>query len=441
MDSAGDRGFGPTAATGLAVPPVAARAYAILALLFAFQTINFFDKLAFGISGVSIMQEFSFTPKQFGLLGAAFFIVFAIGGIATGLIFVGRYSNKSILLVLAAIWTISQFPVAFTHSITVIVLCRLLLGLGEGAGISIAMAVAYEWFPPQRRSLATAVILQGICAGFLIGGPLLTFFVVHYGWRSSFLVCGIFSLVWMAVWWIVGREGPFSGRLEDPGPQSRLPIRVLWFDRTVIGVLLVNFATYWVVGMAAVWLPPYLRLGLGYGAVDAGWIISAIYVVQSPLLLLGSALAQTMRRRGWSARISLGWSSGFALLLSGLALILAVRGEPGAPQTMLLALGFSMPSLTTIYCPVILADVVPPVQRARLLVVIISVGVMGAVCSTYGNGWIVSSFPGDPRTGYAVAFGLGGAVLLLGALIGFGLLFPERTLARFDRIRATVNAD
>ena len=66
---------------------------------------------------------------------------------------------------------------------------------------------------------------------------------------------------------------------------------------------------------------------------------------------------------------------------------------------------------------------------------------MGAVCSTYGNGWIVSSFPGDPRTGYAVAFGLGGAVLLLGALIGFGLLFPERTLARFDRIRATVNAD
>ena len=109
MDSAGDRGFGPTAATGLGVPPVAARAYAILALLFAFQTINFFDKLAFGISGVSIMQEFSFTPKQFGLLGAAFFIVFAIGRDRNRLIFVGRYSNKSILLVLAAIWTISQF--------------------------------------------------------------------------------------------------------------------------------------------------------------------------------------------------------------------------------------------------------------------------------------------------------------------------------------------
>ena len=223
MDAAGRGRFGPAAATGLGVPPVAARAYAILSLLFVFQTINFFDKLAFGISGVSIMQEFSFTPRQFGLLGAGFFIAFAIGGIATGLIFVGRYSNKSILLVLAAIWTISQFPVVFTKSIAVIVLCRLLLGLGEGAGISVAMAVAYEWFPPQRRSLATAVILQGICAGFLIGGPLLTFFVVHYGWRSSFLVCGVFSLVWLVVWWIVGREGPFSGRLDNPGSAPRLP--------------------------------------------------------------------------------------------------------------------------------------------------------------------------------------------------------------------------
>ena len=175
------------------------------------------------------------------------------------------------------------------------------------------MAVAYEWFPPQRRSLATAVILQGICAGFLIGGPLLTFFVVHYGWRSELSGLRQFS-AWSG--WPCGGSSAAKGRFpaaRRPGATVACwPIRVLWFDRTVIGVLLVNFATYWVVGMAAVWLPPYLRLGLGYGAVDAGWIISAIYVVQSPLLLLGSALAQTMRRRGWSARISLGWSSGFA---------------------------------------------------------------------------------------------------------------------------------
>lgn len=416
---------------------IPSRAYAIVLALFVFQTLNFFDKLAFGVSGVPMMHEFGLTPKQFGLIGAAFFLFFAIGGTVIGTCLVGRYRSKTILLVLAAVWTASQLPIAFTHSLQALIACRLLLGIGEGAALATAMTAAYEWFPAPRRNLPSAVILQGISAGFLIGGPFLTYFVVTYGWRSCFLVCGLLSLAWILCYAWIGTDGPLAAPRQEAAPTAqKLPFSVLWLDRTVIGCILIAFLGYWVIGMAAVWLPPFLRLGLGYKPMQSGWIISSIYVVQSPLLLFGGWLTQTMRLRGWSARICLGWSCSLAMLVSGIALILAVLLPVNPLQTALLAIAFSVPSLTTIFGPVILSTLAPAAQRDRLVVVIISATSISAFFSTFINGWIVSQYPGDPRLGFAVAFGLGGVMLLAGSVAAAMTLFPERSAARFAGLTA-----
>jgi MFS family permease len=408
------------------------RAYAVVLLLFVFQTLNFFDKLAFGVSGVPLMQEFGITPKQFGLIGAVFFIFFAVGGTIIGSFFVGRYRSKTILLALAAIWTVSQFPTAFTHSLAVIIACRMLLGIGEGAALATAMTAAFEWFPVARRNLPSAVILQGISAGFLVGGPLLSFFVIKFGWRSSFLVCGLLCLIWMLLYIAIAKDGPFMHRRAVPAVGGfKLPFRVLWLDRTVLGVLLMTLCSYWVIGMAAVWLPPYLRLGLGYAPMQAGWIISAVYVAQSPLLLASGWFTQAMRLSGWSSRACLGISSGLAMLVSGFALVAAVISPVGWGQTALLAAAFSVPSVTTIFGPVILSAVAPPAQRDRLIVVIIAATSIAAFFSSYANGWIVGQFPKNQHYGFALAFGLGGLVLLLGSLFAFAMMFPEKTEIRF----------
>lgn len=413
------------------------RAGLVVGMLFVFQTLNFFDKLAFGVSAVPMMHEFGLSPKQFGLIGAYFFLFFAVGGTVVGLFFVGRFRTKSILLALAAIWTISQFPIYFTSSIQVIIACRLLLGIGEGAALATAMTAAYEWFAPEKRNMPSAIILQGISAGFLIGGPLLSHLMVGFGWRSSFLFCGCMSLIWMLGYAIIGKQGPIaapSGATADV--RAALPTKLLWLDPTVIGVMLVAFFAYWVVGMSAVWLPPYLRVGLGYPPLTTGWIISLIYIIQSPILLLGGWLTQNLHQRGWNARTTLGRSAAVALLISGLAMIAAVNAPTGGLQIALLAVAFSVPSLTTIFGPVILAMIAPPAQRNRLVVVIFSWTSISAFFSTYGNGWIVSQYPGDAHTGYATAFGIGGAVLLLGAVAAFALLSPEKSLARFAAYQA-----
>ena len=269
-------------------------------MLFLFQTLNFFDKLVFGLSAVPMMKELSLSPKEFGLIGSSFFLLFSLSGMAVGLFVIGRFPTKWILLILAAVWSATQIPIFFTSSVAVLIGCRIILGAGEGPGLPTAFHACYNWFAAEKRSVPSAVVLQGISVGLLVGGPFLTYIIVNYGWRTGFLVCGLLGLAWMLAWALIGGEGPYAAaNVSHDASQAAatVPARMLWCDPTVIGVIIMSTMSYWIVGMSATWLPPYLQLGLGYKPTDVGWIIFGIYLFQSPLLLGGSWITQTMQRQ------------------------------------------------------------------------------------------------------------------------------------------------
>lgn len=423
----------PSSASLTTEPTAPARAYAVLIMLFLFQTINFFDKLVFGLSAVPMMKELSLSPKEFGLIGSSFFLLFSLSGMAVGLFVVGRFPVKWILMLLAAIWSVTQLPVFFSSSVAVLVVCRILLGAGEGPGLPTALHACYNWFPADKRSVPSAVVLQGISVGLLAGGPLLTYVILNHGWRTGFLVCGLLGVAWMVAWSVIGGEGPYAtanfGR-DTPAASPNVPARLLWCDPTVIGVIIMSTMSYWIVGISATWLPPFLQLGLGYKPTDVGWIISAIYMFQSPLLLSGSWITQVLQRRGWSLRACLGNASGLALLVAGCALLLSIVTS-GALQLACVAIAFAAPSLTTIFGPVALGAVAPAAQRGRLIVVIYSGNAASALFSNALTGWIVSEAGSNSALGYAHAMTFTAGILIVGAVAAFALIFPERTIARF----------
>jgi len=422
-------------------PPMASasRTYSVLILLFIFQTLNFFDKLVFGLSAVPIMKEMSLAPKDFGLIGSSFFLLFSLSGTLVGLFVIGRVKVKWILVLLALCWSATQIPIFFSSSVLLLVACRIILGAAEGPGLPTALHACYDWFPRDKRSVPSAIILQGISVGLLVGGPFLTWVITTWNWHTGFLVCGLLGLGWVVLWLAIGGEGPYATSNADqkqPETTARVPERALWLDVTIIGVIVMSTMSYWIVGMSATWLPPFLQLGLGYSQVTVGWIISGIYLFQSPLLLAGSWLIQHLMRRGWSQRICLGYASGLALVVPGLALILSVYVGEGAPQLVLIAVAFAAPSLTTIFGPVILGAVAPPAQRGRLIVVIYSANAISALFSNAVTGWIVQSAGNNSPLGYAHAMLFTAGILIVGGVAAFAMLYPERTATRFAAVRA-----
>lgn len=414
----------------------AIRPSAVLIMLFLFQTLNFFDKIVFGLSAVPMMHEYHLAPSSFGLIGSSFFLLYAVSGVFVGLVAIGKVQVKWVLLALVGIWSATEIPIFFIHALPVLIVCRILLGVGEGPGFPSALHACYDWFPPQRRSIPNAIVLQGISVGLLVGSPLLTWVILRSSWRAGFLFCGILGFGWMVLWAFVGGQGPYAAQphkdVEAAGKPVRVPERILWLDPTVIGVIAMSTMAYWIVGIAPTWLPAYLEEGVGFGKVDTGWIISGIYIVQSVLLLLSSWVAQKIRNSGWSQRSILGKGSGYVLTISALALGLSLYA-PNIVRLPLLAIAFASPTVTTILGPLALSAVSPTAQRGRLIVVIYSANTISALFSNAVTGWLVSSGT-DLRGGYAHAMGFTALTLAIGSVASFLLIDPERTIERFRRL-------
>src|SRR5262249_2474924 len=82
------------------------RAWILVALLFIFMVINFADKAVVGIAAVPMMRELELGPRQFGLVGSSFFLLFAVSSVATGFL-VNRVQTRWVLLAMGFIWALT----------------------------------------------------------------------------------------------------------------------------------------------------------------------------------------------------------------------------------------------------------------------------------------------------------------------------------------------
>src|SRR5215831_13794306 len=112
-------------------------AWKITFLLFLFMLVNFADKIVVGLAGGPIMDELKIGPQQFGDLGSSFFYLFSASAIVVGFI-VNRVPTRWVLLVMALVWALAQFPMVGTIGLTTLFICRIILGAGEGPAFSVA---------------------------------------------------------------------------------------------------------------------------------------------------------------------------------------------------------------------------------------------------------------------------------------------------------------
>src|SRR5437763_15314102 len=98
-------------------------AWKITFLLFLFMLVNFADKIVVGLAGVPIMTELKLDPEQFGKLGSSFFLLFSISAIIVVFI-VNSVPTRWVLLAMAIVWSLAQFPLVGTVSFTTMLICR-----------------------------------------------------------------------------------------------------------------------------------------------------------------------------------------------------------------------------------------------------------------------------------------------------------------------------
>jgi MFS transporter, ACS family, D-galactonate transporter len=420
-------------------PSGSIRAWLIVAMLFLFMVINFADKAVFGLAAVPMMHDLNLSPREFGLVGSSFFLLFSLSGIGFGFV-ANRVQSKWLLALLAVIWSAVQFPLA-TASVTlpVLIVSRVLLGFGEGPAFPLAQHACYKWFDNARRNVPNTIVQQGSSAGLMLAGPILTYLIVRYDWHMAFFALGIVGLVWTALWLVIGRDGTVGATNHVPGvaPDSAhdgagetIAYRHLLLNRTFMGVLFIYFVEYAVISLAFTWFPVYLRLGLGYTPIVTGWLFSTIVGSFIPVTLLLAWASQRLIRKGVSSRLARGvMVSGFAML-GGVLFLATSSGLSPALKVACLAIGGALSQLVFSFGPLMISDIVSVRQRGALLGINSSIGTLAGLIAPALMGGIVQANHGNPALGYEHGFIVVGALLLVSGGLGLVLLNPERSRQR-----------
>jgi MFS transporter, ACS family, D-galactonate transporter len=411
------------------------RRWAVVATLFLFMAINFADKAVLGLVAVPVMHDMRLTPAQFGLVGSAFFLLFSLSGVVTGLV-ADRCNLKWLLAVLALVWGAAQLPLGWPTTFAMLLLCRILLGAGEGPASPLALHVVYTWFDDRERNLPTTIVQQGATVGVIVSGPLLTFLAQRWNWHAPFVALGLASLVWLVLWLCVGGSGQHrrqTGKAIAP-PQQRTrwrDIGRLLADRTVIGVMLQSFVGYAIISIGFTWSPAYLRLALGFPAIQAGWIFAFQVAAQIPVGIALAVLSHRLLARGLPSRIARGAMVSSVCVASGLAYGLLYLGVSPLVKVSLLALASSLAIQTFSFGPLLVAEVVPAERRGALLAITNSIVTLAGLLGPVAMGRVIAS--GHGAQGYELGFAFTGALLLVTGCAGFFLLDPQRPARRIGQ--------
>lgn len=409
--------------------------YVVVFLLFLFMVINFADKAIFGLVAVPLMEELAIGPQQFGTIAGSFFFLFAISGIVVG--FMSNTASSRLLLVgLVIIWSVAQVPIAMGAStILALMACRILLGVGEGPAYPLALHACYKWFPDQERTWPTAIVMQGGQVGMLLAGPLVGYLTISHGWRSVFWVTAAAGLVWLVVWALLGKDGPISAApapaTGKSTPQSHSSYRDVLLNRSFIGNLLMYWVAYWCAALVFTWLPAYLQRGLNFSSDTAGWLFSLCIFVAIPIVSGGSYLSNRFLRQGYSSRVARSLVTVGFLLAGALCLLAAAYLNPGPTAgIVLIALGLSFPQVGFVLCSAISAQISPIEKRGSTLAITNSLSTTAGLVAPIVMGRLIQAESG--LAGFHQGFALTAVLLLLGAVLGFVLVDPSRTLAQIQ---------
>ncbi len=154
----------------------------------------------------------NFTDEKYGLLaGPTFTLVYATLILFTGTL-ADNYSRRLIFTIAAIMWSLTSIGTSFSHTLAMISLNRMLLGVFEAFAPPAAYSLVADYFPPERRTTANAILSLGIFVGAGLAS-VTTIIIGLIGWRQTYFTIGCCGII-IAVIALILIKDPKRGRFD-----------------------------------------------------------------------------------------------------------------------------------------------------------------------------------------------------------------------------------
>lgn len=288
-------------------------------MLFVATTINYMDRQVLSIlkpvlSGSilhlqpllpgwpTVETSIDLTDQQYGNILAWFQLAYALGVIFAGRL-VDRLGCRKGYPIVTGLWSLAAMGHALVNSVAGFGVARFLLGLGESGNFPAAIKATAEWFSPKERALATGIFNSGASVGAILAPLAVPWVALHFGWRSAFLITGLFSAIWI-VWWSIRYRTPqtVAMKANDVEDRPRTVPAIAWWKllryRQTWGFMLGKFLTDPVWWFFLFWLPQYFNSRFKLDLSHLGPPLVVVYVLSTVGSVFGGWLPRGYMRLG-----------------------------------------------------------------------------------------------------------------------------------------------
>jgi sugar phosphate permease len=292
-----------------------------------------------------------------GLLMSAFLFAYGVSCFLVGPVMQCFGAKKSLAAGLLC-WVLLTGVMGAASSIAFVLLCRALLGLGEavlGPGVS---KLVQTWFPVHERAKANGAWYVGLQSAYILGTPLLAWWIAAAGWRGSYYILALFGLVpfVMCLYFVYDHPSQHPRMTREEAayitPQNSFTAPSAQAAKLDLGFL--KRGTFWnlviiySIGNAAYWglvfwIPSYLKLTLGFSWAAMGSLAMLPYICGMLSVMTFMPLMDRFNRRALFTFVGSGI---FALLI-----VVAMRiGSPlGAVAVLSLAFAAGAPGAPALF--------------------------------------------------------------------------------------------
>jgi MFS family permease len=288
--------------------------------------VNYFDRVNLSVSHDSLIAAFAVSNITFGYLSSAYNWTYAAFQLPIGVL-LDKFGVKRVGRIGIFLWSVASFSAAITPSLGGLFGARFLLGIGEAPTFPANAKAIGLWFPPQERSLATAMFDAAAKFSSAIGVPIIGIALLLAGWRWSFALTGVISVAYLLYFWKVYKDPDDDPKLTDIErnhiegrgtiekslesaerpklvDERQTPLGRLLMERKVLG-LAIGFGSYnYVFYLLLTWLPSYLSFALhidllhSFLYTSVPWIFATITDI-----VVGGWLVDFLVQRGWSSNL------------------------------------------------------------------------------------------------------------------------------------------
>lgn len=378
---------------------------------------GFFDRISIAVlftdKGFNSAIGTNFHPVALGFLMTAFLFAYALSALL--LSFLGDlFGARRTLGYAAGVWGVLMFLMGSCNSYVLMAAYRILLGISEGPQFSLISKAIRQWFPAGEQARANSIWMMGSPIGSAIGFPLTVWLVAAFGWRSSFYVLGLISLVFVMPLVLVIMRKPSSDAGTDAHQEvSTSPVSKIEGIRQLLKNPRVWMLCGYGIGMLTFlwglngWLPTYLSRARHFNMREMGFYASLPFIL---MFLAEVASGYLADKTGKCARNSM-----FGLCSAGILLFFATQVSDAHMSALLIALsaaglGFGAP---THYA--LAMRILPSSLTSTGIGVINGIGNLVGAMAPIAIGWLID------RTG---SFQVGLLVIVFAGIFGGLSLVP-----------------